>query len=140
MVEERVGAAAVGRCTTVIEVMIGTGFIRDCIKDAEKTAQIPAIMAAGVSQYGMQTFDQSLLALYRDEMITYEEARDAASNPDDFDLKVKGVFSASELPFEAKKGDEKASGLMGTSTPAQSTPSPSDPRRGGGGGSFFKRS
>src|SRR5881409_978490 len=72
-----------------VEVMIGTGLIRDCIRDAEKTRQIPAVMAAGQSQYGMQTFDQSLLALYRDEMVTYQEARDAASNPDDFDLKVK---------------------------------------------------
>src|SRR2546425_2081110 len=57
-----------------VEVMIGTGLIRDCIRDAEKTRQIPVVMAAGQSQYSMQTFDQSLLALYRDEMVTYQEA------------------------------------------------------------------
>src|SRR5436309_8745460 len=121
------------------EVMIGTGLIRDCIRDAEKTRQIPAVMAAGQSQYGMQTFDQSLLALYRDEMVTYQEARDAASNPDDFDLKVKGVFSSGEAVFEVKKEGEKTPGLMETSTPAPSKPSPSGSRPGRGG-SFFRRS
>ncbi len=124
-----------------VEVMIGTGLIRDCIRDAEKTPQIPSVMAAGTSQYGMQTFDQSLLALYRDEMVTYETARDAATNPDDFDLKVKGIFSAGEMTYEtAGKQDDppKTPGLTGTSTP--SSPPASAPRSGSTGGSFFKRS
>jgi twitching motility protein PilT len=98
-------------------------------------------MAAGTSQYGMQTFDQSLLALYRDEMVTYETARDAATNPDDFDLKVKGIFSAGEMTYEtAGKQDDppKTPGLTGTSTP--SSPPASAPRPGSTGGSFFKRS
>jgi twitching motility protein PilT len=120
------------------EVMIGTGLIRDCIREAEKTPQIPAVMAAGTSQYGMQTFDQSLLALYRDEMITYEVARDAATNPDDFDLKVKGIFSAGEMTYESpRKPKDTVPGLTGNSTPAPSAPS-SAPRQSGG--SFFKRS
>jgi Tfp pilus assembly ATPase PilU len=49
----------------------------------------------------MQTFDQSLLGLYREELVTYETARDAATNPDDFDLKVKGIFSTGEMTWEA---------------------------------------
>ena len=48
----------------------------------------------------MQTFDQSLLGLYREDLITYETARDAATNPDDFDLKVKGIFSTGEMTWE----------------------------------------
>jgi twitching motility protein PilT len=83
-----------------VEVMVGTGLIRDCIRDAKKTPDIPAVIAAGQAQYGMQSFDQSLLALYRDELITYETARDAATNPDDFDLKVKGIFSTGEMTWE----------------------------------------
>jgi twitching motility protein PilT len=86
-----------------VEVLVGTGLIRECIKEPEKTAQIPAVMAAGSSQYGMQTFDQSLLQLYREEMITYEMAREAATNPDDFDLKVKGIFSAAEMTYEVAR-------------------------------------
>ncbi len=126
-----------------VEVMVATGLIRDCIREAEKTVQIPGVMAAGTSQYGMQTFDQSLLALYRDEMITYEVARDAATNPDDFDLKVKGIFSASEMTYEtARKPEEgqKTPGLTGTSTSAPSGPPRSAPPASGSGGSFFKRS
>jgi twitching motility protein PilT len=124
--------------------MVGTGLIRDCIREAEKTTQIPAVMAAGAAQYGMQTFDQSLLLLYRQEMITYETARDAATNPDDFDLKVKGIFSAGEMTYETSKKPEetaKVPGLTGTSTPTAPAPAPSAPRPGGtGGSSFFKRS
>src|SRR5574342_830274 len=83
-----------------VEVLVATGLIRDSIRDASKTSQIPNMIAAGHAQYGMQTFDQSLLGLYREELVTYETARDAATNPDDFDLKVKGIFSTSEMTWE----------------------------------------
>jgi len=83
-----------------VEVLVATGLIRDSIRDASKTNQIPNIIAAGQAQYGMQTFDQSLLGLYRQELVTYETARDAATNPDDFDLKVKGIFSTGEMTWE----------------------------------------
>ncbi|MFQ5520821.1 MAG: type IV pilus twitching motility protein PilT, partial [Candidatus Methylomirabilia bacterium] len=63
-----------------VEVMISTGLIRDCIREPMKTFQIPAAIAAGQAQYGMQTFDQSLLGLYREGTISYETAREAASN------------------------------------------------------------
>jgi twitching motility protein PilT len=84
-----------------VEVMVATGLIRDCIRDPAKTPDIPPYIAAGHAQYGMQTFDQSLLQLHREELITYETARDAATNPDDFDLKVKGILSAGEMTWEA---------------------------------------
>src|SRR3989454_471906 len=70
---------------------------------AAETTDIPAFIAAGQSQYGMQSFDQSLLQLHREELITYETARDAATNPDDFDLKVKGIFSTGEMTWETEK-------------------------------------
>jgi len=117
-----------------VEVLIGTGLIRDCIKEEAKTSHIPAVMAQGTSQYGMQTFDQALLALYREEMITYETAREAATNPDDFDLKVKGIFSASEMTYETPKPEEpeKVPGLTsGSSVAGVARPGP--------GGSVFKR-
>ncbi|OGK83232.1 MAG: type IV pili twitching motility protein PilT [Candidatus Rokubacteria bacterium GWC2_70_24] len=109
-----------------VEVMIGTGLIRECIRERDKTPQIPAVIAAGQAQYGMQTFDQSLLGLYREELITYETARDAATNPDDFDLKVKGIFSSSEMTWE---------------TSGQPLPAPPPGRSPGGssGGPFSKK-
>ena len=85
-----------------VEVLVATGLIRDSIRDASKTNQIPSIIMAGQAQYGMQTFDQSLLGLYRQELVTYETARDAATNPDDFDLKVKGIFSTGEMTWEVE--------------------------------------
>jgi len=83
-----------------VEVMVATGLIRDCIRDSTRTPDLPAVIAAGHAQYGMQTFDQSLLQLHREELITYETARDAATNPDDFDLKVKGILSTGEMTWE----------------------------------------
>ena len=44
-----------------VEVMITTGYIRDCIINPDKTRMIREAIAAGTSQYGMQTFDQSRL-------------------------------------------------------------------------------
>ena len=87
-----------------VEVMIMTGLVRDSIREKAKTPQIPNVIASGQAQYGMQTFDQSLLGLYREELITYETARDAATNPDDFDLKVKGIFSTGEMTWDANSG------------------------------------
>ena len=43
-----------------VEVMINTAFIRECVLVPEKTRSIRDAIAAGTSQYGMQTFDQSL--------------------------------------------------------------------------------
>jgi twitching motility protein PilT len=86
-----------------VEVLVGTGLIRDCIREAKRTTDIPAVIANGNTQYGMQTFDQCLLQLYRDGTISYETAREAATNGDDFDLKVRGIFSTGEQTFEADK-------------------------------------
>ena len=85
-----------------VEILVGTGAIKDCIREAKRTPEIPAFIAQGQSQYGMQTFDQCLLKLYRDGIISYETAREAATNADDFDLKVRGIFSTGEQSFEQR--------------------------------------
>jgi twitching motility protein PilT len=83
-----------------VEVMIATGYIRDCIINPEKTRMIHEAIAAGTSQYGMQTFDQSLYDLYTRNLINYEEALSRASNPDDFKLRVQGIRSAADAARE----------------------------------------
>ena len=83
-----------------VEVMIATAYIRDCIINPDKTRLIHDAIAAGTSQYGMQTFDQSLFDLYTRELITYEEALIRASNPDDFKLRIQGIRSASDSARE----------------------------------------
>jgi twitching motility protein PilT len=74
-----------------VEVLISTGRIRECIEDKDRTKEIRDAIATGHQIYGMQTFDQSLMLLYRGKHITFEEALRQCSNPDDFKLKVSGV-------------------------------------------------
>jgi len=82
------------------EVMISTGYIRDCIENKEKTKLIKDAIAAGTSQYAMQTFDQSLYILYKNGLITLDEALRRASNPDEFRLKLSGIQSTSDMARE----------------------------------------
>ena len=83
-----------------VEIMICTAYIRDCIINPEKTRLIHDAIAAGTSQYGMQTFDQSLYDLFTRQLINYEEALSRASNPDDFKLRVQGIRSAGDAARE----------------------------------------
>src|SRR5882762_7075394 len=83
-----------------VEVLIATDYIRECIITPEKTRQIHEALASGVSQYGMQTFDQSLYDLYSQGLITYETALENASKPDDFKLKVQGIGSTADSARE----------------------------------------
>jgi twitching motility protein PilT len=80
-----------------VEVMISTAFIRDCIVDKDKTHLIPGAIAAGASQYGMQTFDQSIFGLFEEGLVSYEEALRWATNVDEFKLKVQGIATSSEM-------------------------------------------
>ncbi len=79
------------------EIMITTPYIRSCIEEKEKTKLIHDAIKAGVSQYGMQTFDQSLYYLWKSGLITYEEALKRCTNPDEFKLKAQGIQSTSDL-------------------------------------------
>jgi twitching motility protein PilT len=80
-----------------VEVMLATAFIRDCIVDKEKTHLIPGAIASGTSQYGMQTFDQSIFGLFEQGLVSYEEAIRWASNVDEFKLKVQGISTTADL-------------------------------------------
>jgi twitching motility protein PilT len=94
------------------EVMITTPFIRDCIVDKEKTHLIHSAIAAGTSQYGMQTFDQAIFALYDQKLVTYDEALRWATNKDEFKLKVQGISTTSD-----ETRDEMARSVTGQKKP-----------------------
>jgi twitching motility protein PilT len=87
------------------EVMINTETIKDYIRDPESTPYIAKAIAEGHNQYKMQTFDQHLFKLYMDEQITYEDALFSCTNPTEFELKAKGITSASDKTFERLGGD-----------------------------------
>ena len=80
-----------------VEVLRSTPYIRDCVESKEKTKLIQGAIAQGTSQYGMQTFDQSLYGLFQSDLISYEEALRQASNPDEFKLKVAGIQSTADM-------------------------------------------
>ncbi len=83
-----------------VEVMVSTARVRELIDDKEKTKLLRDTIQAGYTTYGMQTFDQSLMWLLKQEIITFDEALRQCSNPDDFKLKVSGVSSTSDLSWE----------------------------------------
>jgi len=95
-----------------VEILINTAYIQECINEAEKTKLIKDAIQDGVSQYGMQTFDQSLYFLYQKGLITYEEALKWASNPDEFKLKKIGLQSAKEMSMEEM--EKRMSDIGGT--------------------------
>jgi twitching motility protein PilT len=84
-----------------IELMVATARTRELIDDKEKTKQLREAIQQGFTAYGMQTFDQSLMGLYKRDLITFEEALRQSSNPDDFKLKISGISSTSDLSWEA---------------------------------------
>lgn len=91
-----------------IEVLVSTPLIRDYLLHEDKTSSIRDAIAAGTSQYGMQTFDQSLFYLYQSGLISLEEALRGTTNPDEFRLRLAGIQNTSSM---AKEDMERQSGV-----------------------------
>jgi twitching motility protein PilT len=93
-----------------VEVMVATPTIQEYLLDSEKTMQIKAAIHEGVSQYGMQTFDQSLMKLYRDGLITLEDAIRASTSPTEFELRIRGIQSSSDSKWALFEGTAEVEG------------------------------
>jgi len=83
-----------------VEVLVNTAAVRDNIRDVSKALDIPELIADGTVQYGMQSFDQSLMNWYTKGVISYENAMYSATNPSEFALRVQGIASASDSKWE----------------------------------------
>src|SRR5256885_2697290 len=79
-----------------VEVLVANSRIREMVEDKDRTKEITAAISQSHTTYGMQTFDQSLMTLFRQNIITYEEAVRQSSNPDDFALRVSGISATSD--------------------------------------------
>ncbi|MGC9326596.1 MAG: type IV pilus twitching motility protein PilT [Candidatus Hinthialibacter sp.] len=77
-----------------LEIMRSTPTIRKCLVENELW-KMRELMQKG-REAGMQTFNQALLDLYKQEVITFEEAMAASSNPDEFRLNAKGLFTGTD--------------------------------------------
>ena len=81
------------------EVLINTASVRDNIRDQEKALAIPDLIKEGTVQYGMQSFDQSLMQWYQKGTVSYEAALFHSSNPNEFALRVSGIEGNSDRTF-----------------------------------------
>jgi len=77
------GSGRVAAC----EILRMTGRVRDLLLDPDQTGRLPEVMADG-GYYGMQTFDQALLAHVQAGRVRMEDALAMAGNPHDFKLLV----------------------------------------------------
>src|SRR6185503_6949793 len=94
IVSQRLLPRADGRgMIPAVEILINTPRIRDMISDSARTHEITDALKEGTHPYGMVSFDQSLTELVQRQLVTYEMAVAAASNPDDFALYFRGVAS-----------------------------------------------
>jgi twitching motility protein PilT len=101
------GAGRVPAC----EIMVSTPTIREFILNPDKIPMIHTAVAEGVTQYGMQTFDQSVLTLLREGLISEEDALKNCNNPNELSLKLKGISATSDRlwqPVDASTGDADA--------------------------------
>ena len=87
------------------EVLINTAAVRDQIRDMGKTLNIPDLIKQGTIQYGMQSFDQSLMHWYSKGIISYESAVFYATNPSEFALRVQGVAGSSDSSWSGFEQD-----------------------------------
>jgi twitching motility protein PilT len=90
IVSQRLVPRIDGGLAAVIEVLVMTVRLREFVLDHERTKQLPEAIAGG-AYYGMQTFDQHLLELYRTGVVSLEAALDAATSPHDFRISVRGL-------------------------------------------------
>jgi twitching motility protein PilT len=106
-----------------VEVLVSTALVRSIIKDPKRSpSELTDALAKGHVTYGTQTFDQSLMHLFKSDQITYEEAMRQATNPDDFALMVRGISSTSDARWN--EFDRAQGGEAGGETGAVPSPSP----------------
>ena len=96
-----------------VEILICTGTVRDLIRDAERLAALRDYIRDARDQYGMQTFDQHLMDLVAGDVVTYETALAAASNPADFELQMRTLRRRSRVstPRESAPDEPQPEGL-----------------------------
>jgi twitching motility protein PilT len=95
-----------------VEILICTGTVRDLIRDAGRLAALRDYIRDARDQYGMQTFDQHLMDLVAGDVVTYETALGAATNPADFELQMRTVRRGSRVAARADPAPDDLSSLL----------------------------
>ncbi|HEX8437806.1 type IV pilus twitching motility protein PilT [Archangium sp.] len=126
-----------------VEVLRCTARVKELIEDKDRTKEIPDAISQGFDTYGMQTFDQSLMSLVKQGLVTYEEAHRQATNPDDFALRFSGISATSDSKWDNFEANGASKPVPGTNqfgqnqqpqapaaTPARAAPAPAAARPG----------
>jgi twitching motility protein PilT len=88
----------------LVEVMVSTAAIRECVSDPDKMHLLQSLLEDDRGAHGMQTFDQSILGVLGQGIISYETAMENATNPHDVEMAVRGInSSASRLATGIKE-------------------------------------
>jgi twitching motility protein PilT len=102
------------------EILVNTAAVRENIRDVRSQLNIPDLIKEGTVQYGMQSFDQSLMQWYSEGVISLDAALFYCSNPTEFQLQVQGIAGSSDRTFE---GFEKKGAFDPTKTGSAAPPS-----------------
>ncbi len=124
LVPRRDGAGRV----PAVEVMVSTPTVREYIMSPERTPLLHQVVGEGMTQYGMQTFDQSIMTLLREGFISEDDALKNANNPNELALKLKGIDASSDRTWQALQGAMPAGEPLPVGEPA----APGGPAGGGG--------
>ncbi len=84
-----------------VEVLIATPYIRKLVEENNIGDLRKAIQEG--SYYGMQSFNQALVALYKGGKVSLEEALANASNPEELMLNIRGIYSGSDMSIGPEK-------------------------------------
>ncbi|HWC13007.1 MAG TPA: type IV pili twitching motility protein PilT, partial [Actinomycetota bacterium] len=77
-----------GGRAAAVEVLVSNGRVQECIMDGDKTHEIHDIVKES-GFYGMQTFDQAMIDLYKEGLVTLDDAKAGANNAHDFQLALQ---------------------------------------------------
>ena len=83
------------------EILVATPYIRDSIARRDKTSVINDAIVAGASQYGMQSFDQSILKLVNAGTVSDEEALRWVTNVEELKMQLRGITRGSTATVDA---------------------------------------
>lgn len=97
IISQRLIPSTKGGRVVAVEIMINTPHIRKLIAENNLDGINQAISKG--EYYGMQTFNQSLVKIYKSNLASLEDIVSAASNPDDVLLAIKGIEQESGKPM-----------------------------------------
>jgi twitching motility protein PilT len=89
IVSQRLLVSTKGGRVPAVEILINTAHVRKQIEE-NKSMEIVQALTKG-QFYGMQTFNQSLVKLFKDGLASETEVLSAASSPDDLKLALRGI-------------------------------------------------